>query len=242
MITEDIREPQMGLTFEKVWAMFQETDRKMRETDRILQETIAQMRETDRIVRETDRQMQETDRQIKEMTKETDRQMRETDRQIKEMTKETDRQMRETDRKIGKLGDRLGDLVEHIIAPNLLEKFNKLGFSFGKIGSNVCYKRPNGEFIAEVDILLENGDTVLAVEVKSKLSVSDVREHTERMKKLRAYADEHGDARCFIGAAAGAIIPEGVKPFAYKSGFYVIEQSGDTIKIEAPQGFVPRKW
>ncbi|MDR2658593.1 MAG: hypothetical protein LBC27_01200 [Spirochaetaceae bacterium] len=196
MVKENMREPQMGLTFEKVWAMFQETDRKMQETDRIVQETA---------------------------------------RQIKEISKETDR-------KIGKLSDRLGDLVEHIIAPNLLEKFNKLGFSFGKISSNVCYKRPGGEFIAEVDVLLEDGDTVLAVEVKSKLSSADVREHTARMRKLRDYADEHGDARHFIGAVAGAIIPEGVKPFAYKSGFYVIEQSGDTIKIEVPHDFVPKKW
>jgi hypothetical protein len=29
---ETVREPEMGLTFEKVWAMFQETDRKMQET------------------------------------------------------------------------------------------------------------------------------------------------------------------------------------------------------------------
>ena len=29
-----MREPEMGLTFEKVWAMFQETDRKFKETDR----------------------------------------------------------------------------------------------------------------------------------------------------------------------------------------------------------------
>ena len=37
-----------GLTFEKVWAMFQETDRRMKETDRIVKETSRQMKETDR--------------------------------------------------------------------------------------------------------------------------------------------------------------------------------------------------
>jgi hypothetical protein len=36
--------------------------------------------------------------------------------------------MRETDRKISKLGSRIGDLVEELILPNIMEKFNKLGY------------------------------------------------------------------------------------------------------------------
>jgi hypothetical protein len=62
------------------------------------------------------------------------------------------------------------------------------------------------------------------------------------MGKLRKYADEHNDKRDLIGAAAGAIVPDGVKKFALSNGFYVIEQSGDTLKIDVPPGFVPRKW
>ncbi|MDR1047759.1 MAG: DUF3782 domain-containing protein, partial [Treponema sp.] len=46
-----------GLNFEKVWAMFRETDRKF-------QETREQMRESDRKLRE---QMRETDRRIGEL-------------------------------------------------------------------------------------------------------------------------------------------------------------------------------
>jgi hypothetical protein len=80
------------------------------------------------------------------------------------------------------------------------------------------------------------------VEVKSKLTVADVEEHTGRMEKLRQYADRHGDGRKLMGAVAGAIIPEGVKPFALRSGFYVLEQAGDTVKIDIPEGFVPREW
>jgi hypothetical protein len=35
---------------------------------------------------------------------------------------------------------------------------------------------------------------------------------------------------------------EQVKPRAINSGFYVIERSGDTMKIDAPEGFKPREW
>ncbi|MDR1210970.1 MAG: hypothetical protein LBK40_01930 [Spirochaetaceae bacterium] len=178
MAEQSAREPQMGLTFEKVWAMFQETDRKFQETDR----------------------------------------------------------------KISKLGSRIGDLVEELIVPNIMEKFNKLGYVFGKVAPNVRYRDSLGVYVAEVDILLENGDTALAVEVKTTLTDNDVRDHLRRMEKLRLYADEHGDKRKLLGAVAGAIASDGVKAFAVKSGFFVLEQSGDTIKISVPEGFKPREW
>jgi hypothetical protein len=32
------------------------------------------------------------------------------------------------------------------------------------------------------------------------------------------------------------------RDYAVKSGFYVIEQSGDTLKIDMPKGFKPKAW
>jgi hypothetical protein len=189
MTQETNREPEMGLTFEKVWAMFQETDR-----------------------------------------------------QFKESVTETDRRFKETDRKISKLGSRLGELIEHIMAANIVEKFNNLGYRFGRAGPNVRFTNAANELIAEVDILLENGDVALAVEVKSKLTIEDIQYHMDRMERLRRYADDHGDRRKLMGAVAGAVICEGVKPFALKNGFYVLEQTGDTVKIDVPEGFFPKEW
>jgi hypothetical protein len=45
-----------------------------------------------------------------------------------------------------------------------------------------------------------------------------------------------------VGAVAGAVMSEGVKPFALKNGFYVVEQAGDTLKIDVPEDFKPREW
>jgi hypothetical protein len=209
-----------GLTFEKVWAMFQESGRRIQETERILRENALQMKETDRKMRETDRLLQENALQMKE----------------------TDRKMQETDRKISKLGSRIGDLVEELILPNILEKFNKLGYVFGRVAPNVRYQDSRGVYIAEVDVLLENGDAALAVEVKTTLTNMDVKDHLKRMEKLRLYADEHGDKRKLLGAVAGAIASEAVKAFAIKSGFFVLEQSGDMVRISVPDGFAPREW
>ena len=51
-----------GLTFEKVWAMFLETDR-------IVRETAEQMKETDRKFQETDRKFQETGKRLDDLGK-----------------------------------------------------------------------------------------------------------------------------------------------------------------------------
>jgi hypothetical protein len=227
MPQETTLEPQMGLTFEKVWAMFQETDR-------LIKENALRSQETDRLIKENALRSQETDRLIKE----TDKQLKETGKQLKE----TDKQLKETDRKISRLGNRFGELIEHLMSANIVEKFNLLGYRFGRANPNARFFSPDNELLAEVDILLENGDVALAVEVKSKLTTNDIADHADRLRRLRRYADEHGDRRRLIGAVAGAVMSEGVKPYALKNGFYVLEQSGDTVTINMPAGFVPKEW
>ena len=32
------------------------------------------------------------------------------------------------------------------------------------------------------------------------------------------------------------------RDYAHKAGFYVIEQTGDSVKIVIPEGFKPREW
>jgi hypothetical protein len=197
-----------GLTFEKVWAMFQETDRK-------IQETTQQMKETDRIIKENALQM-----------------------------KETDRQMKETDRQIGKLCNRFGEMVEHLVAPSIHKRFNELGYHFDGVASGgyVIRDEENGKVIAEVDILLENDKYIMGVEVKAKMHLKDIEHHVKRLEILRQYRNRHHDTRKIQGAIAGAIFGDAEKQAAIAAGFYVLEQSGDTVKMDIPEDFVPREW
>ena len=66
--------------------------------------------------------------------------------------------------------------------------------------------------------------------------------HISRMEVLRRRADMRKDNRKFRGAIAGAIMNKEVRNYAHKTGFYVIEQTGDTVKINIPKGFTPRQW
>jgi len=169
--------------------------------------------------------------EVSESQKDTDR-----------IVKETAKQMKETDRMVGELSNRFGELAEHLVAPNITEKFNELGFTFENIYQNNRIKDSSGNYLAEIDLVLENGDIVMAVEIKAKPLYKDVDKHISRMEVLRRRADARNDTRRFRGAIAGAIMSDEVRKHILKNGFYVIEQTGDTVKITIPEGFTPREW
>jgi hypothetical protein len=161
--------------------------------------------------------------------------------ELRESQKDTDRQIKETGRKLGELGNRFGELAEHLVAPNIKEKFNALGYHFDGILKDREISGPDGAE-AEIDILLENEDFSIAVEVKATLRERDIDAHIQRLEILRRYMDRHHDTKKLRGAVAGAIVSPETRKYALKNGFYVIEQTGDTVKIEVPADFTPREW
>jgi hypothetical protein len=171
------------------------------------------------------------------MFQETDRKFRETDKKFQE----TDRLVRQNQKMMSDLGRKFGKIIEHMFIPNLREKFNALGYYFEKSSPNVLIESKEHNIYAEIDVFLENGGCSLAVEVKTQANINDIREHAERMEKLRRYFDLHNDRRKLYGAVAAAVIPDNVLDFALKQGFYVIEQSGDSVSIKKPEGS-PKVW
>ncbi len=89
--------------------------------------------------------------------------------------------------------------------------------------------------------MLENGTQAIAVEVKTKLRKTDIDDHLLRMEKIRKYADEHGDKRQFMGAMATFITDEDAKNYALNKGLFVIEPSGEDVKVIKP-AVEPRVW
>ena len=179
-----------------------------------------------------------TANEIWAVLRETARRQEETSQQMKE----TERQIKEYNKRFGEFSNRFGEMVEYMVIPNLLTKFEELNFTFTKANRTAITDREHRIFI-EVDALLENGDKVMAVEIKTKPSISDINDHIERMEKLRTYADLHDDKRVYLGAVAGVVFNESEKQYAFKNGFYVIEPSGETFTITGPEGnYRPREW
>ena len=169
--------------------------------------------------------------------------LRESNKELKESQKETDRQIKNLSSQMGGLHNSFGELAEHLVAPGIIERFNILGYHFDDISRGRREIRDgHGKVKAEIDIMLENGDYIIAVEVKAEPKEKDIERHIKRLEILREHRNKHNDTRKIRGAIAGAVFPHDVKNAAIEAGFYVLEQSGDTMKMVTPEGFIPKEW
>ena len=196
-------------------------------------------------LQETARRQDETGRQIKESQENFDRRMKESqenfDRRMKESQENFDRRMKEHDKRFGDFSNRFGEIAEYMVAPNLQDKFYELGLDFQEVSKSYKVQDHKNKIYFEIDIFLQNGETAMLVEVKTKLTVSDVNEHISRIEKMRSYANIRGDKRYFLGAVAGVIVPLNVKEYVLSTGLYLIEPSGETFNITAPYD-KPKEW
>jgi hypothetical protein len=162
-------------------------------------------------------------------------------KEIGKAHKETEAALKETQRIVGDLGNKFGDEAECTLIPGLPEKFKQFGFDFDAISRNRKINNDKHNIHAEIDAFLENGTQAMAVEVKAKLQEADVDGHIKRMEKLRRYADLRGDRRKFFGALAATVVHDKARGYAHEKGFYVIEPSGEDVKVTKPDSD-PRVW
>jgi len=183
------------------------------------------------------KKQEEEDRKWEEFKKSQREWQKEEARKWEELRKSQDR----TDKQLGKLGIRMGEIVEHMVAPNLRKKFRELGLNFPQATTNADVEDVDNNIFFEIDVLLQNGDKAMLVEAKTKLTTENVKDHIRRLLKMRKYANLHGDKRTFLGAVAGVVIKPNVKNYALEQGLYVIEPSGETFNITEPNG-LPKEW
>ncbi|MDR1483865.1 MAG: DUF3782 domain-containing protein [Planctomycetaceae bacterium] len=255
-VTEETKQilKEIARQIKKVTRQQKENSEQMKKTDAQVKETSEQMKKTDAQVKAVSEQMKKTDAQVKavsEQMKKTDaqvkavsEQMKQTDAQVKatsEQMKQTDRQIKKMNKQYGDLGDRFGELAEYLVAPGIKRVFNELGYHFYEIGRNIEIKDENDKVLTEIDLLLDNDETMIVIEVKSKPRERDIPHHTRRLEILREHIIKHKRPdKKIIGAIAGAIFDDKTKEEAVAAGFYTITQSGDTIKLDVPPDFQPR--
>ncbi|MDT9200919.1 hypothetical protein [Limnospira sp. PMC 1042.18] len=241
----------MTTNADDVWRLLAELIEAQKETERVIkeesQETERRFRETDRRFREqseeSDRRFEETRQLLQRQSEESDRRFEETKQLLQRQSEETERIIKQQNEKLnqelGKLGNRLGEFVEWQVRPAVVQLFQRRGIAVNEFHPNISVKR-FGEAI-EIDLLVVNTDQAILVEVKSKLTQTDIDEHLERLEKFKrlmpAYRDFHA-----MGAVAGMVVPEEVASYGYRRGLFVLAQSGDSVVILNDDKFRPRQW
>jgi hypothetical protein len=163
-------------------------------------------------------------------------------RAIKESQQETARVVSELSKNVGGLNRSLGELIETLIAARLWEKFPE--YELQRAYQRIPIYDENNEKKTDIDILLVDTDVCMAVEVKRELDKrDDVDRHIKRMQLFRQYPPELIGSKQLLGAMAGGVVDPEVKTYAYQSGFYVLELTGESVHLmPPPEGFEPKKW
>jgi hypothetical protein len=195
---------------------------------RLLAELVEAQKETERCFQETERRFQETERRFQE-----------TERILKEQSLKTDRQITRLSQEIGNLGGKWGRFVENMVAPACETLFLNRQIPVHQVSQRVR-KRLDGKTL-EIDVLVTNENHVLVVEVKSSLSVDDVKELIKNLTEFRQFFPEYNHKQLY-GAVAGIEIEEGADKYAYRQGLFVLAQRGENVAILNDTEFQPKTW
>ena len=202
---------------------------------------------TEAAIRELSVQNKKTAMTLQETLRSVDRMSDNVDKMSDRVDKMSDRLDKTSDRvdilseNIGGVNNRLGVVVELIIVPKLRHNMNAQGHNFDlsepdkRIRGVIAGRREN---IAQVDMLLHGPTEAMAVEVKTRLKESSVRDHLERLQDLRDHEDEAGiKGKKLFGAVVGVTIDDFARKIAKENGLYIVKihEAEGELDIEKPE-------
>jgi hypothetical protein len=213
-------EPTMGLTFEKVWALFEESDRKFQEDREQMERSKA----------EHDRRWEESkaehDRQWQESKAEHDREMKELRKQMKE----TDKRIAAVTEQLSGMGNSNGAFAEEYFAGALGKKMEFAGQHFDDIAINLKGKR--GSLQDQFDVVMYNGIAVAIVEVKYKVQTKDLETIAEKKAhNFRTLFPYYANHIVYLGVGSMSF-NEYVYTKARELGIGLLKPNGDSLEID----------
>lgn len=199
------------LDFEKVWFMFQESDRKFQETKELLEKTRIQ----------------------------TYNEIKETDIKFKKVEEETKREFKKLMKKLSEIETRWGKFVEALVDGTLINILNEKGIDVQHtfMRAKGRYKKKQYEF----DIIAKDGQKVVAVEVKTTLSVNDVNRFLSKLNIFKEVFPEYSTNE-IIGAVAYISVEGEAHRYAARNGLFVIKATNESARIINRENFKPKLW
>lgn len=220
---------------EALWSLFRESDQRL---DRRFQETDGRIdhgfREIRRSLQDAVRGLEETKHRFEDTDRRLDQRFAETDRRLDQRFEETDRRLDQrfaaTDRQIEALAvqtraaedlfiGKWGRLVEALVKPGVAALFQARGIDVSITHPRLLSRKGGREM--EIDLLLEDTDTLVVVEVKTTLKVQDVRDFLEDLAEFPRFFPKYEAYRRF-GAVAALTTEEESHLFAYRQGLFVL--------------------
>jgi hypothetical protein len=134
---------------------------------------------------------------------------------------------------VGGLNRSIGEIIQIVVIPGVMGKMNALGHNFTMASIEKEYYKLDGKSsLLEVDLLLENGQEVMAIEVKTSVTENKVERHLNRLKILRRNESNTGIVgKTMYGGIAGLHFSDDARKLAIENGMYLIEIDEDEEKV-----------
>ncbi len=200
-----------------------------RRVDRLeiaLENLARQVEETSRSVNQLSIEMQEFKNEMRHEMRVFRNEMRYEMRVFKdEMQTERRAFQREMNKRWGDLANRLGTLIEDIVAPAFPDVI-KRRFSMEIEDMMVRRRRRQGELRDEFDLIADVGENVFVVEVKSRYRSKDVDTFSQKLDRFNRLFPEYKDKR-IVGVIASLYLDESVIRYATNKRYYAMGMKGD---------------
>ena len=158
--------------------------------------------------------------------------------EVREFKDETVRDRQRMNRQWGDLANRLGTLVEDIVAPNLPRVAAELlGCTQPSLFALRVVRHWQGE-TREYDALVVCEDALLVNETKSKLQAAHVDAFLAKLTELPLLFPEYAGRR-LVGVLASLAVDEGVVAVATRRGVAVMAMGEDTMQVLNPEAVRP---
>ena len=197
----------------------------------------------DRQAKEFHERMLESDRNMAKSRLEFEKSRMEFDEILKRSQKESEKSRKDFNKRLGEVTGVWGKFVAEMVKPRIIKMFKDKGIMIRTALQNVVGLIGDKKYY-EIDLLLINSQIAVAVEVKSSLSVDDVKEHLDRLEKIQKVQPERINmaSATLYGAVAGIIVENDADKYAYKHGLFVLRQKGSIVQIMNDKEFVPKEW
>ena len=150
-------------------------------------------------------------------------------------------QNREMNRRWGELANKMGTMVEDLVAPSLPRIIQEL-LDQDVIDLMVRWKRKLADGrVREYDAVAITAELICLNSTKSTLRSTDVDQFVEEIDYFREFFPEYRD-HPVVGILASLAVEESVLNYAEKQGFVVLAVGDQVMEVKNRPGFVPKRW
>ena len=150
-------------------------------------------------------------------------------------------QNRERNRKWGDMANKLGTMVEDLVAPSLPRIVEE---QFGEIVVDLMARRkrrlPDGR-VKELDAIAVTSNLLCLNSTKASLRSADVDSFITDITTFREFFPEYAELP-LIGILASLAVDESVLAYAEKQGFLVLAVGDQLMDVQNHPSFEPKRW